>query len=151
MECMLHARLGCRLWVPSPPLLWHREAGVPILRPPNLSDPVSVSARADISRRYYGTGRPGCSSYGRPTSLTLCQFVLAPIYVFSRMVAKREREIITKRTHARPSGGRPTQHTKVATASKDTDRPRQSDMDRPTHACTNEAAGACRSGYRHAS
>ena len=48
MECMLHARLGCRLWVPSPPLLWHREAGVLILRPPNLSDPVSVCARADI-------------------------------------------------------------------------------------------------------
>ena len=46
---------------------------------------------------------------------------------------EREREV-TKHTHARPSGARPTQHTKVAPVSKDTVRPHQSDMARPTRA-----------------
>ena len=47
---------------------------------PKIVEISAVERHSETAHPIYGTGRRERPSYGRPTSLTLCQLRLAPIY-----------------------------------------------------------------------
>ena len=67
--------------------------------------------------------------------------------VIPKSTFEREKREKSRNAHGALPATVTAQHTEVATVSKDTDRPRQSDMDRPTHACTRQP-GARRSFHK---